>query len=246
MKVFILAGGLGTRISEYTESIPKPMIKIGKYPILIHIINIYVKFGIQNFYILTGYKSFVVKRYFKNFKKFGEGFKFKIKNKNIIITLVDTGKNTMTGGRLKKVSKYLNNKETFLFTYGDGVANINIKKLVNFHSASKSIITVTAVRPPARFGEILIKNKRVSSFKEKPQVREGWINGGFFVANKSFLKLIEGSKSILEKKPLEKAAKLKKFAAYKHHSFWKCMDTKRDKDELEKLSRLKSIPWMNF
>ncbi len=152
----------------------------------------------------------------------------------------------MTGGRLKKVSKYLNNKETFMFTYGDGVANINIRKLINFHMESKSIITVTAVRPPARFGEILIKNKRVNSFKEKPQVREGWINGGFFVANKSFLKLIEGPKSILEKNPLEKAAKLKKFTAYKHHNFWKCMDTKRDKDELEKLSRLKSIPWMKF
>ena len=235
MKVFILAGGLGTRISEYTESIPKPMIKIGKYPILIHIINIYVKFGIKNFHILAGYKSFVIKKYFKNFKKFGEEFKFNIKKKDITITLIDTGKNTMTGGRLKKISKYVNKNETFMFTYGDGVANINIKKLLNFHMASKSIITVTAVRPPARFGEILIKNKRVKSFKEKPQVREGWINGGFFVANKNFLKLIEDSKSILEKKPLEKAAKLKKFTAFKHHDFWKCMDTKRDKDELEKL-----------
>lgn len=246
MKVFILAGGLGTRISEYTEFVPKPMIKVGKYPILIHIINIYVKFGIKNFFILTGYKSFVIKRYFKNFKKFGKEFKFKIKKKNITVTLVDTGKKTMTGGRLKKISKYLDSKETFMFTYGDGVANINIQKLVNFHIASKSIITVTAVRPPARFGEILIKNNRVNSFKEKPQVREGWINGGFFVANKSFLKLIEGSKSILEKNPLERAAKLKKFTAFKHHNFWKCMDTKRDKDELEKLSRLKSVPWMKF
>ena len=246
MKVFILAGGLGTRISEYTEFVPKPMIKVGKYPILIHIINIYVKFGIKNFFILTGYKSFVIKRYFKNFKKFGKEFKFKIKKKNISVTLVDTGKKTMTGGRLKKISKYLDSKETFMFTYGDGVANINIQKLVNFHIASKSIITVTAVRPPARFGEILIKNNRVNSFKEKPQVREGWINGGFFVANKSFLKLIEGSKSILEKNPLERAAKLKKFTAFKHHNFWKCMDTKRDKDELEKLSRLKSVPWMKF
>ena len=246
MKVFILAGGLGTRISEYTEFVPKPMIKVGKYPILIHIINIYVKFGIKNFFILTGYKSFVIKRYFKNFKKFGKEFKFKIKKKNITVTLVDTGKKTMTGGRLKKISKYLDSKETFMFTYGDGLANINIQKLVTFHIASKSIITVTAVRPPARFGEILIKNNRVNSFKEKPQVREGWINGGFFVANKSFLKLIEGSKSILEKNPLERAAKLKKFTAFKHHNFWKCMDTKRDKDELEKLSKLKSVPWMKF
>ncbi len=235
MKVFILAGGLGTRISEYTKSIPKPMIKIGKYPILIHIIKIYMKFGFKSFYVLTGYKSHIIQNYFKNFKNFEKEFSYRIKNQTIRITLLETGKKTMTGGRLKKIKKFLRKNETFMFTYGDALANINLKRLLSFHKLNQSLITVTAVRPPARFGEIVIKDKKVFSFKEKPQVTKGWINGGFFVAQEKFLNLIKGAKSILEKEPLEKAAKSRKFTAYKHNHFWKCMDTKRDKDELEKL-----------
>lgn len=235
MKVFILAGGLGTRIPEYTKSIPKPMIRIGKHPIIIHIIKIYMKFGHEDFFILTGYRSEVIKRYFKNFKMFEKEFSHKIKNKIIKVTLLNTGKKTMTGGRLKKIKKFLKKNETFMFTYGDALANVNLKELLNFHKLNQSLITVTAVRPPARFGEIVIKNKKVFSFKEKPQVTKGWINGGFFVAQEKFLKLIKGEKSILEKEPLEKAAKLRKFTAYKHEYFWKCMDTKRDKDELDKI-----------
>ena len=219
MKIFILAGGLGTRIPEYTKSIPKPMIRIGKYPIIIHIIKLYMKFGHKDFFILTGYRSEVIKNYFKNFKSFDKEFIHRIENKTIKVTLLNTGKKTMTGGRLKQVKKFLKKDETFMFTYGDALANIDLKKLLNFHKLNQSLVTVTAVRPPARFGEIVIKNKKVFSFKEKPQVTKGWINGGFFVAHEKFLNLIKNKKSILEKDPLEKAAKSKKFTAYKHNHF---------------------------
>ena len=239
MKVIILAGGKGTRISEYTKTIPKPMIKIGKKPILMHIINHYLKYGIKEFYIALGYKSNIVKNYFKDFKKFDQPFLFKINKKKISITLSYTGINTFTGGRIKRMSKFIDKKESFMFTYGDGVSNVNIKRLMNFHKKNKKMITVTAVRPPARFGEITIKNNLVDTFKEKPQVKEGWINGGFFVANHDFFKFIKNDKTILENEPLEKATKVKQLYAYKHHGFWKCMDTSRDKDVLEKILKKK-------
>ena len=235
MKIIILAGGKGSRISEYTKTIPKPMIKINKKPILIHILKHYVKFGFKDFYIALGYKKDVITKYFKNFKKLDTSFKYKINNKNISITLSDTGKNTLTGGRIKRMNKFINKKEDFMFTYGDGVSNVNLKNLYSFHKKNKSLITVTAVRPPARFGEITLKKNRVVTFKEKPQVTKGWINGGFFIAKQKFFNLIQGDNTILEKEPLEKAAKTKKFFAYKHNGFWKCMDTSRDKDVLEKI-----------
>ena len=241
MKIIILAGGKGTRISELTKIIPKPMIKIGKKPILMHIIEHYSKFGKKDFYVALGYKSSVVQNYFKNFKKFDQPFIFLINKKKITITLSFTGKNTLTGGRIKRMKRFINKDENFMFTYGDGVSNVNLRNLEKFHLKNKKIITVTAVRPPARFGEITIKNNRVNTFKEKPQVTEGWINGGFFVANYKFFRFIKGDKTILEKEPLEKAAKLKQLFAFKHKGFWKCMDTLRDKHVLEQIYKKKKF-----
>ena len=235
MKIVILAGGFGTRLSEYTRTIPKPMVKIGSYPILIHIIRHYISYGFKDFIIAAGYKSKVIKNYFKNFVKTGKKFNFKILNIKCSIIILDTGLKTLTGGRLKRVDKFIKKNENFMFTYGDGVSNINLNKLLNFHKRNKKIITVSAVRPPARFGEILIRNKQVISFKEKPQTTNSWINGGFFVANKKFFKFIRNDKEILEKYPLEKVTRIKQLVAYKHYGFWKCMDVKRDRDELQKI-----------
>ena len=226
MKVVILAGGFGTRIPEYTKTIPKPMVKIGKYPIIVHIMKHYEKFGFNNFYIALGYKSEVIKKYFKN-----ANFKWKV-------NLIETGKTTMTGGRVKRLTKYLNN-ETFLMTYGDGVSNINLKKLLNFHKKNKKLVTMSAVRPPARFGALKLVGNEVKYFKEKSSLDEGWINGGFLVIEPKFLNYIKGDKTYLEKSPLEKCAKEKQLIAYKHKGFWQCMDTKRDKDNLEKIFRKK-------
>ncbi len=237
MKVLILAGGFGTRISEYTRTIPKPMIKIGSKPILIHIMKIYLKWGHNDFFIATGYKSNIIKKFFKKFKKFNQKFEYYLDGKLCTVTLIDTGIKTMTGGRLKYMNNFLLKNENFMFSYGDGVSNINLKKLEKFHINKGKLVTVTAVRPPARFGEIIIKRDFVSNFKEKPQVRKGWINGGFFVANKNFLKFIKKRSTILEKEPLEKLSQKKQLGAFKHFGFWKCMDTKRDKDELDELSR---------
>ena len=235
MKTIILAGGKGTRISEYTKTIPKPMIKIGNKPILIHIIEHYSKYGHKDFFIALGHKSHVIKNYFKKFKKLDEAFYYKTKSCDVSITLSYTGENTLTGGRIKRMAKFINKNEDFMFTYGDGVSNVNIKKLVQFYKNSKKLITVTAVRPPARFGEITIKNNRVNTFKEKPQVTTGWINGGFFISNYNFFKLIKNDKTILEKEPLEQASKNNQLYAFKHKGFWKCMDTLRDKEVLEKI-----------
>jgi|TARA_Y100000031_G_scaffold87962_1_gene96678 glucose-1-phosphate cytidylyltransferase len=235
MKIIILAGGKGTRISDYTRTIPKPMIRINKKPMLLHIIEHYTKFGFKDFYVALGYKKNVITNYFRNFKKINKSFKYKIKNKNISITLSDTGQNTLTGGRIKRMRKFIDKTEDFMFTYGDGVSNVNLRKLYSFHKKNNKLITVTAVRPPARFGEITLKNNKVATFKEKPQVTEGWINGGFFVAKHKFFDFIKGDKTILEKEPLENAAKRKQLYAYKHKGFWKCMDTNRDKEVLEQI-----------
>ena len=222
MKVVILAGGLGTRISEYTKIIPKPMIPINDVPILIHIINHYRKYNLNKFYIAVGYKSKIIKDYFKK-KKF----------KGCKIDIIDTGLKTMTGGRLKRLSKYLG-KETFLMTYGDGVSNVNLKKLIKFHKRKKKIMTLTAVRPPARFGAIKITNNIVKYFKEKSNLDEGWINGGFFVIEPELFKYIKNDKTYLERGPLEKIASQGELVAFKHYGFWQCMDTLRDKEILEK------------
>jgi len=221
MKVVILAGGFGTRISEYTKSIPKPMIKIKDKPILVHIMKHYYKFGFDDFYIALGYKGGVVKQYFKKNK-----YPWKI-------NLIDTGLTTMTGGRIRRLKKYLKD-DTFLLTYGDGLSNINLNKLIKFHKKKGKLITLTAVRPPARFGFIKLKNDYVNYFKEKSQVDEGWINGGFFVVEPKFLKYIANDNTYLEKSPLEQATQNKQLVAYKHFGFWQCMDTVRDKIILEK------------
>ncbi len=235
MKVVILAGGLGTRLSEYTHVIPKPMVKIGPYPIIAHIMNHYLRFGFNDFIIATGYKNFVFKKYFKNFKRDGDEFEAKLFNKRCKINILDTGKETLTGGRLKRVSSFLEKNKDFMFTYGDGLSSVNLNKLTKFHKNKNKLITVTAVRPPARFGEILLRKSKVVSFKEKPQTSNSWINGGFFIANSNFLKLIRSDKEILEKWPLEQAAKKKELVAFKHYGFWKCMDVKRDRDELQEI-----------
>jgi glucose-1-phosphate cytidylyltransferase len=238
MKIVILAGGLGTRLSELTKTIPKPMVKIGGYPIIIHIMKHYIKYGFKNFYIAIGYKGYVIKKYFKNYKKNGVFFKHQIFGKKCEIAIINTGLKTLTGGRLKRTEKFITD-ENFLFTYGDGISSVNIRKLVNSHIKSKKIVTVTAVRPPARFGELRITGKKVISFKEKPQTNQGWINGGFFVAKKFFFKFIDGDKDILEKKPLEKVCRLGQLNAFKHRGFWKCMDTLRDKQVIEEELRKK-------
>ena len=222
MKVVILAGGLGSRLSEHTKSIPKPMVKINGVPIILRLMTHYSKHGFKEFFIATGYKGKVIRNFFK--KKF---FNWKI-------NVIDTGKKTMTGGRLKRLKKYLKD-ETFLMTYGDGLSNINIKQLIKFHKRNKKMVTLTAVRPPARFGALKIFKNKVKYFKEKSKLDEGWINGGFFVAKKNFFKLIKGDYEILEKKPLEKALQKCQLNAFKHIGFWKCMDTIRDKEVIEEI-----------
>ena len=220
MKVVILAGGSGTRLSEYTKSIPKPMVKIGDKPILVHIMKLYAKYGFKEFIIAVGYKGNLIKKYFKK-KKF-----------NWNIKLVDTGLNTMTGGRLKRLKNIIGNQR-FLMTYGDGIANINLKKLLRFHIKNNKLVTLAAVRPPARFGAIKLNGNLVNYLKEKSKLDEGWINGGFFVMEPEFLKFIKGDKTFLEREPLEKLSKKNELIAYKHKNFWQCMDTLRDKKILE-------------
>ena len=221
-KIVILAGGYGTRLSEYTKKIPKPMVKIKNKPILVHIMKHYANFGFKDFYIALGYKGNVIKNYFKKNK-----FSWNIK-------LVDTGINTMTGGRIKKLKKYLGN-ESFFATYGDGISDINLNKLLKFHKQNKKLVTLTAVRPPARFGAIKLSGNKVKFFKEKDKIDEGWINGGFFVMETSFIKYIKNSQTFLEKEPLETVGRMGELMAYKHKGFWQCMDTKRDKDYLDKV-----------
>ena len=222
MKVVILAGGFGTRLSEYTKSIPKPMININGKPMIYYILKFYAKHGFKDFYIALGYKGQVVKNFFK---KNSYGWN---------IHLIETGKKTMTGGRLKRLTKYLG-KETFMMTYGDGISNVNLKKLLKFHKDNKKLVTLTAVRPPARFGALKFKGHFVRYFKEKSKVDEGWINGGFFVIEPKFLNFIKKDDTYLEKEPLELASKKKQLVAYKHGGFWQCVDTKRDLDKIRKI-----------
>ncbi len=228
MKVVILAGGLGTRIPEYSSKIPKPMVKIINKPILMHIIEHYIRHGFKEFYLALGYKSEVIKKYIRT-KKLGKKTK---------IHLIETGKNTMTGGRLKRLKKYISD-ETFMMTYGDGLSNIDLKKLLQFHKKNNKLVTLTAVRPPARFGAIKLKKNLVNYFKEKSKMDEGWINGGFFVIEPEFLKYIKNDATYLEREPLEILTKKKQLSAFRHEGFWQCMDTKRDKDRLEKILKRK-------
>ena len=228
MKVIILAGGLGTRLSEYTKTIPKPMIKINGKPLLLHIMEHYSKYGHKDFYIALGYKGEIIKNFFN--KKFYDWN----------INLIDTGSKTMTGGRLKRIKKFIG-KETFMMTYGDGLSNVNLKKLLNFHKKNKKLVTLTAVRPPARFGVLQLDGDNVSYFKEKSKLDENWINGGFFVMKPDFFKSIKNDTTFLEREPLENAAKKGQLTAFKHEGFWQCMDTKKDKDTLTKILKSKKI-----
>ena len=205
--------------------------------------NHYIKNGFNEFIIATGYKNNIIKKYFKNYKRSEKKFKAIINKKKCTITIVDTGIKTMTGGRLKRLEKNFQENENFFFTYGDGISSVNLNKLLKDHKKKKKLITVTAVRPPARFGEIILNKNKVLSFKEKPQVTNGWINGGFFVAKKEFLNLIKNDKVILEKKPLEIACKKQELVAFKHEGFWKCMDVKRDRDELQKIYKKNKFVW---
>ena len=232
MKVVILAGGLGTRMAEYTNIVPKPMVKLGNKPILEHLIDIYSKSDFNDFIIALGYKGEIIKDHFKKFKK-----------KNVNIDLIDTGQNTMTGGRLKRIKKEIGNN-TFMLTYGDGLSNVDLKKLLSFHVNNKKLVTVTAVRPPARFGYIKFKNDDVVNFKEKSKLDVGWINGGFFVMEPKFLDYIKDDTTYLEREPMEKLVNDRQLAAYKHEGFWQCIDTARDKNLLEDLIKQNNAPWL--
>lgn len=234
MKTVILCGGLGTRLSEETKKIPKPLVKIGKIPILIHIMNIYFKHGYNEFILALGYRSRDIELYFK-YKKF----------KNWKITLVNTGKNTLTGTRIQKLKKYLINDEHFFLTYGDGVSNINLRKLLDFHKKKKKVATLTAVRPPARFGELQIIKSSVKKFEEKNQVNAGWINGGFFVFNKKIFNFIPSKKNcMLEREPVNNLVKKRELSAFKHYDFWQCMDTMRDRDLLNNYFKKGKAKWI--
>jgi len=231
MKVAILAGGFGTRLSEYTDTIPKPMVPIGNKPIIEHIMEIYAYYGHKEFYVALGYRGDVIKKHFQNFKKDWK------------INLIDTGADTFTGGRLKRLENYLSD-DNFLLTYGDGLSNIDINELIKFHEKHKKIVTISAVRPPARFGSLSLSGSDVLKFKEKTQLGESWINGGFFVVNPKFFKFLEGDETVLESSPLEKVTDLKEIKAFKHEGFWQCMDHKLDKDLLDKMIKDKKAPWI--
>tara|TARA_B100001123_G_scaffold445959_2_gene598937 strand:- start:672 stop:1370 length:699 start_codon:yes stop_codon:yes gene_type:complete len=231
MKVIILAGGFGTRLAEYTDTIPKPMVPIGEKPIIHHIMQFYSNYGHKDFYIALGYKGEVIKNYFKKI------------NNDWNINLIDTGPNSMTGGRVKRMEKFVCD-ETFMLTYGDGLSDININELISFHKKHKKMITVSAVRPPARFGALKLKEEKVVSFKEKSQLQESWINGGFFVIEPSFLKLIKNDETVLEKEPLENAVLKNEIVAFKHEGFWQCMDHKLDKDLLDEICKKGNPPWI--
>lgn len=253
MKVIILAGGLGTRLGEYTEAIPKPMVPIGGKPIIWHIMNHYARYGFKDFCLALGYKAEIIKEYFFNYRSLNSDFTVDLKSGELSqrnsqdvdwkVTLVDTGIETMTGGRVKRLQEYIGN-ERCLLTYGDGVSNIDISSLVNFHEEHGKMVTVSAVHPVARFGELELDEDSVISFKEKPQTAQGWINGGFFVVEPGFFNLIEGDQTILEQEPLENCAEMGELKAYRHSGFWHCMDTKRDRDVLNEFWQSGNAPWL--
>ena len=229
MKVVILCGGVGSRLAEETKLIPKPMVKLGKLPIVQHIINYYKKFGFSEFILATGYKKEVIENYYKNQNK---------------IKCIFTGKHTLTGGRIFRLKKYFKKNENFLLTYGDGLTNQNLRKLVSFHLKHKKIATLTAVKPPARFGILKLKGKKIISFKEKSQLQNNWINGGFFIFNSKIFKFISGDAIMLEREPFKKLTKKNELIAFKHNGFWQCMDTLRDKNVLNQLIKKKQAPWL--
>ena len=251
--MLILAGGFGTRLAEYTDVIPKPMVTVGGRPILWHIMKIFSHYGHNDFHLALGYKSQIVKDYFLNYHAVNSDFRLNMAtggveyinptNLDWNVSLVDTGIHTQTGGRVRRMKEFLGN-ETFLLTYGDGLSDIDIHQLILFHKLLKKLVTISAVHPGARFGELQLDGDKVSKFREKPQTTDGWINGGFMVIEPEFIDLIEDDATFLEKEPLEKAAEIGELVAYKHSGFWHCMDTKRDKDNLEEYWNSGNPPWV--
>jgi len=252
VKVIILAGGFGTRLSEYTDSIPKPMVTVGGRPILWHIMRSYAHFGHKDFYLALGYKAEIIKEYFLHYRSLNADFTVDLATGKVEshqtedtdwrVTLVHTGLESMTGGRVKRMQSFIGN-EPFMLTYGDGVANVDMEALLKFHQSHGKMVTVSAVHPGARFGELEMNGNEVASFQEKPQTGQGWINGGYFIIEPEFFDLIEGDQTILEREPLEKAAALGELMAYHHDGYWQCMDTKRDRDHLEELWDSGKAPW---
>ena len=253
MKVVILAGGFGTRLAEETEVRPKPMIEIGGRPILWHIMKIYASQGFNEFFVALGYKGEIIKRYFLDYYSLCGNMTVNLANgkaeiseneqmENWTVNLIDTGQNSMTGGRIKRLQPYLKD-ETFMVTYGDGVADVDLNKLIEFHRSHGKTATVTAVRPPARFGELLFNEDSTVSFSEKPQTHAGWINGGFLVFEPKIFDYLSGDDSVLEIQVLEHLANEKQLVAYRHDSFWQCMDTLRDKRQLETAWESGDAPW---
>ena len=255
MKTVILAGGLGTRIAEETSTRPKPMVEIGGKPILWHIMKIYSSHGIKEFVICVGYKGYMIKEYFANYFLHMSDVTFDMVHNTMVIhqrnaepwkvTLVDTGEQTATGGRLKRVRSYLNG-EDFCFTYGDGVGDVNITELIAFHNSHGKLSTVTAVQPPGRFGALNLEGQRVTGFQEKPEGDGGWINGGFFVLSSKVFDYIDGDESSWEGKPMERLAKEGQLSAYFHRGFWHPMDTLRDRNYLEDLWTSGKAPWKKW
>lgn len=253
MKAVILAGGLGTRISEETELKPKPMVEIGGKPILWHIMKIYSNHGINEFIICAGYKGYMIKEYFANYFMHRSDVTFDLANNNLIIhnhqcepwkvTIVDTGEDSMTGGRLKRVAAYVGN-EDFCMTYGDGVSDVNITELINFHKAQSRLATLTAVAPAGRFGALGLDGSTITRFQEKPQGDGSYINGGFFVLSPKVFNYIEDDQTIWEREPLEKLAEEGQLSAFKHEGFWQPMDTLRDRLKLEDICKEGNPPWL--
>ena len=253
MKAVIFAGGFGTRISEETDNIPKPMIRIGHKPILWHIMKTYSSYGINEFIICCGYKGYIIKEYFANYFLHMSDITFNIKENQMkvhqeraepwTVTLVDTGEETMTGGRLKRVEQYIKNDDVFCLTYGDGVSDININKLIEHHKKQKTLATLTAVYPPGRFGSLDISNGKVATFKEKPKGDGSRINGGFFVLSPKVIDLIKDDATVWEQEPMEILAKQGEMSAFEHNGFWQPMDTLRDKNYLEELWLTNEAPW---
>lgn len=252
MKVILLAGGFGSRLSEYTEAIPKPMVAVGGRPIVWHIMRTYAHFGHKDFYLALGYRAEIIKEYFLHYRSMNADFSVDLTTGRMTphqtdaadwrVTLVNTGLESMTGGRVKRMQRFIGN-ETSMLTYGDGVADIDLEHLLAFHRSHGKMVTVTAVHPGARFGELEITGDRVDSFQEKPQTKQGWVNGGYFVIEPGFFDLIAGDATILEREPLEQAAKMGELMAFRHEGFWQCMDTKRDLDALENLWQSGQAPW---
>ena len=253
MKAVILAGGLGTRISEETHLKPKPMIEIGGKPILWHIMKIYSHYGVNDFVICCGYRGYVIKEYFANYFLHMSDVTFDMRNNSMQVlqqsaepwqvTLIDTGEETLTGGRLLRAAPYVKDEEAFCFTYGDGVSNVNIDELVAFHKSQRVKATLTATLPPGRFGALDMLGNKVRTFEEKPKGDGGMINGGFFVLSPAVLDLLDGDDCVWERGPLETLAKSGELAAYQHHGFWQAMDTLRDKTHLEDMWQSGQAPW---